>query len=60
MRWAGLVGTNGSAGKAGSAGRDDDGSGVGAVVDPFVGGAPVRSGFGGTVTLQLTVWEQWL
>lgn len=35
--------------------KADDGGGVGAVVDHSGGAASL-----GTVTLQLTVWEQWM
>ena len=48
MHWAGF------AGRGASAGRDDDGGEVSAVVEPSVEGASL-----GTVRLQLTVWEQW-
>lgn len=37
------------------AGKADDGGEVGGVVDLSVGAASL-----GTITLQLTVWEQWL
>ena len=45
--------------RAGFAGRDDDGT-AGAAVEPSVGAGAVGAGSPGTVTLQLTVWEQWL
>ena len=42
------------------AGRDDDGGNVGAVVDPSAGAGSVVAGSYGTVSLQLTLWEQWV
>ncbi|MFF2345973.1 hypothetical protein [Pseudarthrobacter sp. NPDC058119] len=45
---------------AGFAGRDDDGVTAGAAVDPSAGAGAVVAGPSGTVTLQLTIWEQWL
>ncbi|MFC4396932.1 hypothetical protein [Arthrobacter sedimenti] len=59
MRWAGFAAWAGFVGRAGSAGRNDDGGEVGAVVDPSVGGASAGAG-SGTVSLLLTVWEQWV
>ncbi|QDG89961.1 hypothetical protein [Pseudarthrobacter sp. NIBRBAC000502770] len=60
MRRAGFAAWAGIAGKAGFAGRDDDGGTAGAAVEPSVGAGAVGAGSPGTVTLQLTVWEQWL
>jgi len=51
MQWARLTG------KAGTAGRGDDGAEAGAAVDPSVGDASAGAG-SGTVSLLLTVWEQ--
>ncbi|MDE8589362.1 MULTISPECIES: hypothetical protein [unclassified Arthrobacter] len=48
MRWAELAGT------------DDDGGTAGAAVDPSAGAGAVVAGASGTVSLQLTVWEQWV
>ncbi|MDQ0145198.1 hypothetical protein [Pseudarthrobacter niigatensis] len=59
MRWAGFAGRAGFNWKAGFAGRDDGGR-VGAAVEPSVGAGAVVAGSPGTVTLQLTVWEQWV
>jgi hypothetical protein len=54
MRWAGF------AGRAGLAGRGDDGGEVSAVVGPSRGEAALGNGSQGTARLQLTVWEQWV
>jgi hypothetical protein len=51
MQWARLAG-NGRL-----AGRDDDGGEVSAAVDPSAGGASAGA-CSGTISLQLTVWEQ--
>ncbi|TDT79616.1 hypothetical protein DFO47_105416 [Arthrobacter sp. AG258] len=60
MRWAGFARGAGFNWKAGFAGRDDDGGRVGAVVDPSVGAGAVVAGSSGSITLKLTVWEQWV
>jgi len=53
MQWARF------AGKAGFAGKDDDGAEAGAAVDPSVAGGSAGAG-PGVVSLQMTVWEQWV
>lgn len=58
MRRAGFAGRAGLAGKADFAGRRDDGGGAGAAVDPSAVTGAVVAGSSGTVSLQLTVWEQ--
>lgn len=60
MRWTGLAGRACFAGKAGFAGRRDDGGKAGAAVGPSAGAGAVVAGSSGTVSLQLTVWEQWV
>jgi len=60
MRRAGFAAWAGIAGKAGLAGGDDDGGTAGAAVEPSVGAGAVVAGSSGSVTLQLTVWEQWV